>query len=49
MDSGYRWNEWNIGHIGEHGVNPEEAEYVIDFALAPYPEKIGNNKWRVWG
>jgi uncharacterized DUF497 family protein len=25
----FRWNEWNIDHIGEHGVAPEEAEQVV--------------------
>ena len=22
----FRWNEWNVDHIVEHGVSPEEAE-----------------------
>ncbi len=25
----FRWNDWNVEHIGQHGVLPEEAEQVI--------------------
>jgi hypothetical protein len=25
----FRWIDWNRDHIGEHGVNPEEAELVV--------------------
>jgi hypothetical protein len=25
----FRWNAWNIEHIAEHGVTPEEAEAVV--------------------
>ena len=46
---GFRWNEWNIDHISEHGVRPEEAEYVVENARAPYPEARDDDKWRVWG
>ena len=49
MSDGFRWNEWNVGHIGDHGVSPDEAEYVIDRAKPPYPEYVGDNKWRVRG
>jgi hypothetical protein len=28
----FRWNAWNVGHIAEHGVTPEEAEHIIRFA-----------------
>lgn len=45
----FRWNQWNRDHIGEHGVQPEEAEFVIRNAAAPYPEERGDDKWRVWG
>ncbi len=45
----FRWNEWNVDHIAAHGVAPEDAEYVIDAAMPPWPEKIGDGKWRVWG
>jgi hypothetical protein len=49
MGDDFRWLEWNVEHIGVHGVSPEEAEYVIDNAEAPYPEQIGDGKWRVRG
>jgi len=45
----FRWNEWNRDHIGKHGVQREEAEFVVRNARAPYPEERGDDKWRVWG
>ena len=41
----FRWNDWNIEHIAEHGVSPEEAEWVVDHARRPYPELREENKW----
>ena len=34
----FRWNQWNVDHIAEHGVSPEEAEWVVEHARRPYPE-----------
>lgn len=45
----FRWNEDNIDHIGEHGVSPAEAEYVVRNARRPYPGPAGEGKWRVRG
>jgi uncharacterized DUF497 family protein len=45
----FRWNDWNREHIGEHDVEPFEAELVVNHARRPWPEKIGDKKWRVWG
>lgn len=45
----FRWNDWNTGHAGDHGVEPHEAEFVIRHARAPFPEERGDDKWRVWG
>jgi uncharacterized DUF497 family protein len=45
----FRWNEWNIDHIAEHGVTPEEAEHVIRCARRPYPQAREDDKWRVVG
>jgi uncharacterized DUF497 family protein len=45
----FRWNEWNIEHIGKHGVRPDEAELVISTARSPFPRKIPDDKWLVWG
>ena len=25
----FRWIEWNVQHIAQHGVEPEEAEEVV--------------------
>ena len=45
----FRWNEWNVRHIGQHGVVPGEAEYVVNRARAPFPRDIGNDKFLVRG
>lgn len=45
----YRWNSWNVEHIGEHGILPHEAEYVIDHAVRPWPEKGEGGRYRVLG
>ncbi len=45
----FRWNEWNVEHIGRHGVAPEEAESVVRIARNPFPRKIEEDKWLAWG
>jgi hypothetical protein len=45
----FRWNEWNLDHIAEHGVAPEDVEYVIQNAVRPFPRYEGKGKYRVWG
>lgn len=45
----FRWNAWNVEHIAEHGLEPRDAEFVVNHARRPWPEKIGDGKWRVWG
>lgn len=45
----FRWNQWNIDHIANHGVSPEEAEWVIQNAQRPYPLASEDDKWLVWG
>ena len=45
----FRWNEWNIEHIGTHGVAPREAEYILNHARAPYPQRLGDNKFLAVG
>ena len=44
MSEIFRWNDWNRNHIAAHGVLPEEAEYIVNHALRPYPDFIGNGK-----
>jgi uncharacterized DUF497 family protein len=45
----FRWIEWNRLHIGEHGVDCEEAELVVRNAEPPFPRKCGDEKWLVIG
>jgi uncharacterized DUF497 family protein len=45
----FRWNQWNTEHIAEHGVFPEEAEWVVEHARSPYPQLREEEKWRVVG
>ncbi|MDP9179955.1 MAG: BrnT family toxin [Gemmatimonadota bacterium] len=44
----FRWNEWNEGHISEHGVDPQEAEEVVRRARSPYPLVSTDDKFLVW-
>jgi hypothetical protein len=45
----YRWNDWNIGHIADHGMSPVEAEYIVDHAHPPFPQMVGDRKRLVMG
>jgi len=45
----FRWNEWNIEHIAEHGVSPAEAEWVVETARRPYPMARPDDKWLAVG
>ena len=45
----FRWNEWNIEHIADHGVDPIEAEAVVRNASRPYPLRKDEDKWLVRG
>jgi uncharacterized DUF497 family protein len=45
----FRWNAWNLDHIGRHGVAASEAERAVDLAKAPYPLRRQDDKWLVWG
>ena len=47
--AGFIWQSKNVEHIAKHSVTPDEAEYVITHAGAPYPEHIGDAKYRVRG
>ena len=49
MDYGFRWNAWNIDHIGKHGVSSGEAEAAILNARRPYPSYEGDGKFLVRG
>ena len=45
----FRWIDWNLDHIAKHGVDQEEAEWVVNNARPPYPEAIGDEKSYVAG
>lgn len=45
----YRWNRWNVQHIAEHGIVPEDAEYVMNRARSPYPRYEGDGRYRAIG
>jgi hypothetical protein len=45
----FRWIEWNIGHIAEHGISPEDAEYVVNHAKPPFPRRTDAEQFLVWG
>lgn len=45
----FRWNQWNVEHIGRHGVSADEAEEVVSEPERPYPLYRGDEKWLVWG
>jgi uncharacterized DUF497 family protein len=45
----FRWNAWNVEHIAAHGVDPDEAEFVVARAKQPFPLRYPEQKWFVWG
>ena len=45
----FQWDEDNVGHIAEHGISPDEAEYVVEHATPPLPRAAGDGKFMVWG
>ncbi|HUB28009.1 MAG TPA: hypothetical protein VL992_21465 [Tepidisphaeraceae bacterium] len=45
----FRWIDWNEQKCLKHGVEPEEAEYVVRHARRPYPRPIGDEKTLVHG
>jgi hypothetical protein len=49
MAAAFRWNEWNVDHATRHGCPVREIESVIRGAKRPYPQSMGNNKWKVIG
>ena len=45
----FKWIDWNVDHIARHGVAPEEAEWVVNHARRPCPERAGEGKFAVRG
>jgi uncharacterized DUF497 family protein len=45
----FRWNTWNVDHIADHGVNWNEAEFVVNRPAMGFPRREAGRKFRVWG
>lgn len=45
----FAWDDENIDHTSRHAVTPAEAEYIVERADPPFPQKVGGGKIRVWG
>jgi len=45
----FRWNGWNLEHIGAHGVTPDEAEKVVESTHDRNWIWRGDGKWLVPG
>jgi hypothetical protein len=39
----------NREHIANHGVTPAEAQFVVENAMSPFPQEVGDGKRRAWG
>jgi uncharacterized DUF497 family protein len=48
-DYEFRWIEWNLAKCEKHGVDPDDAEYVVRNADTPFPMKADDEKIVVWG
>jgi hypothetical protein len=45
----YAWDDENRDHIARHDVAAGEAEFVVERAAPPFPQSVGDGKFRVWG
>ena len=45
----FRWIQWNLDKVQSHGVTPQEAEYVVEWATNPHPLHREDDKFLVWG
>jgi uncharacterized DUF497 family protein len=45
----FKWIDWNRDHATRHGVSKDEIEFVVNGAMPPYPEQIGDGKSLVVG
>ena len=45
----FRWNAWNIAHVAAHGIEPADAEWLVDHARNPYPQNAGNDSFCIRG
>ena len=49
MSFDFRWIDWNIGKVEDHGLTEIEVVHVVNNASRPYPKPLGNEKWLVIG
>jgi uncharacterized DUF497 family protein len=45
----FRWNQWNVEHIAEHGVSPEDAEHAVNRPRRSFPRYLGDDRYLVQG
>lgn len=45
----FRWNSWNVEHVGNHDVEPAEAEEAVAGARSPFPLVQQDDRYLVWG
>jgi uncharacterized DUF497 family protein len=45
----FAWDDENCEHIGMHAVIPAEAEDVVGHSQPPFPQNVGEGRFRVWG
>lgn len=45
----FRWNLWNVEHIGTHGVLPAQAEFVVNYPDRGYPQRGHEGKYLARG
>lgn len=45
----FAYDDWNREHVRKHGVQYADAEYVIEHARSPYPQRIDEGKYIVYG
>jgi hypothetical protein len=44
----FRCDRWNVEHIGEHGMAPRDAEYLIAYPSRGYPGKSATGRLWSW-
>lgn len=49
MENRFVWKPWNLAHAAKHGITRDEVEYVVDNAFEPFPCRIDENRFVVWG
>jgi uncharacterized DUF497 family protein len=45
----FAYDDWNREHVQKHSVSCADAEYVVENARPPYPKKIEEGKFMVYG